>query len=194
VEIGKSFLFFGSNAEELKKIAADMAKDFLPADIFWLFDETKNATITVKEIAEFLPAAHLSALGKNGKIMIIFDASNITPQAQNKMLKTIEDAPAHTTFVLLATRDETVLSTIKSRCVQKYLPTPIDNKPLLPPEIVDTLKNIFGVEIDEKTLNIKQKHDIINALARVNRNAAANCNEKNAQDLIIMEILKCVKR
>jgi len=136
--------------------------------------------------------AHLAPVG-DSKLMIICDFATVTPQAQNKMLKTIEDAPAKTNFLLLATNIEPVLNTIKSRCVTTYLPVQKSAAPLVPKDIATTLEKVFGVKIDESILTAKQKQGILDILAKINRNVAANCNETNHKDLLIMEILKYAK-
>ncbi len=51
------------------------------------------------------------------KIYIVDEASKMTPQAQNALLKTIEEPPAYAVILLLADNPEILLPTIKSRCV-----------------------------------------------------------------------------
>ncbi|MDO4621373.1 MAG: DNA polymerase III subunit delta' [Eubacteriales bacterium] len=51
------------------------------------------------------------------KIYIVSDASKMTPQAQNAILKTIEEPPAYAIIMLLADNPEALLPTIRSRCV-----------------------------------------------------------------------------
>lgn len=51
------------------------------------------------------------------KIYIIQEAEKMTPQAQNALLKTIEEPPAYAVFILLCNATELVLPTILSRCV-----------------------------------------------------------------------------
>jgi len=182
----KSFLVIGQDIEALKKHAAGIIPAFNKADVFWLGND---GTIQVKETVQFMEKAHLCPVG-DGKLMIVCDFSCVTPQAQNKMLKTIEEAPARTTFLLLATNIEPVLSTIQSRCITIFLPRQDYNIPLLDSDITLTLSKTFGVKFDEKALNQKARHDILNALSEVNKRTAANCNEVNQKDLLIMEILK----
>ena len=187
-----STIVVGKDTAALLDYAHKFAAKFNPADIFWLTANEGAASIQVKETIDFIERAYLSPVG-DGKLMIIFDISTMTPQAQNKMLKTIEDAPARTSFILLATDLEPVLMTIRSRCMTKYLPITKHPETLIPKNIAETLKKMFHVELDEKTLNVQQKHDILNTLAKINRNIANNCNPTNQQDLLILEILKYAK-
>lgn len=55
------------------------------------------------------------------KIYIIQDAEKMTPQAQNALLKTIEEPPAYAVFILLTNSMEMMLPTIISRCVVLHM-------------------------------------------------------------------------
>lgn len=189
MDVGKSFLVISQNLDELTKYAEKFAKPYNRADVFYLRAGEGETTIQVKETNAFMDMCYLAPVG-DGKLMIIIDASTMTPQAQNKILKTVEDAPARTTFLLLATNGDKILNTVKSRCVTKYLPIEPNTNPLVGADILKTVKDVFGVEFDEKGLNTAKRYDIINAIAEVNRRVSANCNATNQSDLIIMEILK----
>ena len=55
------------------------------------------------------------------KVYIIPQADLMTPQAQNAILKTIEEPPAYAVVMLLADNPDALLPTISSRCVQLNL-------------------------------------------------------------------------
>lgn len=55
------------------------------------------------------------------KIYIIADADMMTVQAQNAILKTIEEPPEYAVILLLTENAETLLATIRSRCVMLKL-------------------------------------------------------------------------
>ena len=55
------------------------------------------------------------------KVYIIRQADMMTPQAQNAILKTIEEPPSYAVFLLLTENAETLLPTINSRCVMLKL-------------------------------------------------------------------------
>ena len=52
------------------------------------------------------------------KIYICNEAEKMTPQAQNALLKTLEEPPAYGIIILLTTSMEAMLPTIQSRCVK----------------------------------------------------------------------------
>ena len=50
------------------------------------------------------------------RVIIVDPAERITPAAANAMLKTLEEPPGHTVFVLISTAPEQLLETVISRC------------------------------------------------------------------------------
>ncbi|MGB7511155.1 MAG: DNA polymerase III subunit delta' [Pelodictyon phaeoclathratiforme] len=50
------------------------------------------------------------------KIFIISQAERLHPSAANKLLKLLEEPPAHVVFILVSSRPEALLPTIRSRC------------------------------------------------------------------------------
>lgn len=55
------------------------------------------------------------------KIYIIADADMMSVEAQNALLKTIEEPPEYAVIMLLTENAETLLPTIRSRCVMMKL-------------------------------------------------------------------------
>ena len=55
------------------------------------------------------------------KVYIVDEAEKMTQQAQNALLKTIEEPPSYAVILLLTTNQEAFLPTILSRCVQLKL-------------------------------------------------------------------------
>ena len=53
------------------------------------------------------------------KVYIIDEAHNLSPEAFNALLKTLEEPPAHVIFILATTESHKILTTISSRC-QRY--------------------------------------------------------------------------
>lgn len=73
------------------------------------------------------------------KIYIIPEADKMTEQAQNALLKTIEEPPAYAVLLLLTENSEKLLSTILSRCVM------LDLKPIQPKLIRNYLMEVKQV-------------------------------------------------
>lgn len=86
-------------------------------DIIYLHHE-KPASIGVEDIRTQL-TGDIQIRPYNGKykIYIIADAEKMTVQAQNAILKTIEEPPEYAVILLLTTNEQVFLDTIRSRCV-----------------------------------------------------------------------------
>ena len=78
----------------------------------------KPASIRVDEIEEQLVNdAYLTPYAADRKIYIVPDAQMMTVDAQNKLLKTLEEPPSYVTVFLLATSAQSLLPTIRSRTI-----------------------------------------------------------------------------
>ena len=62
------------------------------------------------------------------KVCIIDEAELMTTEAANALLKTLEDPPDHCLFLLISSRPELLLQTIRSRCIAlRFSPLPIND-------------------------------------------------------------------
>lgn len=64
------------------------------------------------------------------KVALVFEAERLHPTSANVFLKTLEEPPASTTIVLLTTRPQYLLPTIRSRCLHFRLPVSADRESL----------------------------------------------------------------
>lgn len=86
-------------------------------DIIHIRHEKPNS-IGVEDVREQLVGdVQIRPYNGNYKIYIISDAEKMTVQAQNAILKTIEEPPEYAVILLLATNEQVFLDTIRSRCV-----------------------------------------------------------------------------
>lgn len=72
--------------------------------------------IGVDEIRELIMALQSAAYEGGFRTVIIEEADSMTTQAQNSLLKTLEEPPPQTVFFLTATSTAALLPTIVSRC------------------------------------------------------------------------------
>ena len=63
-----------------------------------------------------IPEASRSPFEATMKVFIIEEAERMNPAAQNALLKTLEEPPQDTVFILISDREEELLETISSRC------------------------------------------------------------------------------
>jgi DNA polymerase-3 subunit delta' len=68
----------------------------------------------IREIV--VPEAARSPFEARMKVFIIEEAERMNPAAQNALLKTLEEPPADTVFILISDREDELLETIRSRC------------------------------------------------------------------------------
>lgn len=84
-------------------------------DIKRLRRESAKATIGVEELRVFREDMFLSAVESEHKIYIIEEADKMTPNAQNALLKVLEEPPPAVMILLLCEESDKILTTIKSR-------------------------------------------------------------------------------
>lgn len=90
-------------------------------DIIYVYHEKPNS-ISVEEIrTQVVNDVDIKPYQGPYKIYLISDAEKMTPQAQNALLKTIEEPPAYAIIILLTSNVDALLPTIVSRCVTLYL-------------------------------------------------------------------------
>lgn len=80
-----------------------------------------RATIPVDDIREMIRICSQYAYEGGNRAVIIRDAENMTVQAQNSLLKILEEPPRDTYFLLTTSHPEQLLTTVKSRCRQVKL-------------------------------------------------------------------------
>lgn len=85
-------------------------------DIIKVTHEKPN-TIGVEDIRKVTGDIAIKPYSSSRKIYIINEAEKMTVQAQNALLKTLEEPPAYAVILLLTTNVDTLLPTIQSRCV-----------------------------------------------------------------------------
>lgn len=114
------------------------------------------------------------------KIYIVDEAEKMTVQAQNALLKTIEEPPAYAVLMLLTANQDAFLPTILSRCVQLKL------KPLHDSVVKAYLMEKMGVgEIQA---------DVYAAFARGNLGKAIELASSEDFQLMYRRLLKMLKQ
>ena len=86
-------------------------------DIIYVSHEKPN-TISVDDIrTQVNNDVAIKPYSSRYKVYIINEAEKMTPQAQNAILKTLEEPPEYAVILLLVSNVNTLLPTILSRCV-----------------------------------------------------------------------------
>jgi DNA polymerase-3 subunit delta' len=91
--------------------------------------ERASRTISVEAVREVVRQTGYHHYSAKHRVVIIDPAEAMPASAANALLKTLEEPPAGTTFVLIATHARALLPTIVSRC-QRMRFSPLDNRDL----------------------------------------------------------------
>ena len=85
-------------------------------DIIRIIHEKPN-TIGVEDIRKLTGDIAVKPYAGKYKVYIVNEAEKMTVQAQNALLKTLEEPPEYAVILLLATNTDALLPTVLSRCV-----------------------------------------------------------------------------
>ena len=97
-------------------------------DIIYVTHEKPN-TLSVADIrSQLVNDVDVKPYSSRYKIYIVDEAEKMNQQAQNALLKTIEEPPAYAVIILLTTNADAFLPTILSRCVVLNLKVVSDDK------------------------------------------------------------------
>src|SRR6266478_7843428 len=88
------------------------------ADIHWIRPESKSRLITIDQMRELMQVINLKPTEGGYKLGIIVAADRLNVQAANAFLKTLEEPPPKSIFVLVSTEPQRILETIVSRCLR----------------------------------------------------------------------------
>lgn len=136
-QIGHSYMFLGIEGIGKKIIAKEFAKKILclnekkgcnrcksciefegnnHPDYAEIIPDGKN--IKIDQIREFQQNVFEKPVISSRKVYIIDDADMMTKEAQNCLLKTLEEPPSYVVIILIVANENKLLNTIKSRCTK----------------------------------------------------------------------------
>ncbi len=194
-KLSHSYLFIGTDGIGKKLIAKEFAKMMLctgeekycnlcksclefNSDNHPDFEIIKpdGNSLKIEQIREMQQKILESPIISQKKVYIIDNADLMTKEAQNCLLKTLEEPPEFVVIILIGSMESNFLSTIKSRCtiikfkdntneeIKKYLKNKynIDN-------ISDSMFEMFQGSIG-KAENVKDKQEIYDCIADIIEN------------------------
>lgn len=152
----------------------------------FIYIEPDGNNIKIEQIRQMQSKVIEKPIISNKKVYIINDAQNMTVEAQNCLLKTLEEPPEYITIILIASNENNLLSTIKSRCTIIHFDK-IENKELKEyatnaigiNNINENIINIFQGSIG-KAIRLKDKLDIYENI----ENIIKNMDNKNIIDIL----------
>ena len=117
-EVAKRILCLEKNMQDCKcKSCIEFDSDNNPD--FQLI-EASDGKIKIDQIREMQRKIAEKPIISSQKVYLIDDADTMTVEAQNCLLKTLEEPPEYITIILICSNEDTMLSTIKSRCTRMH--------------------------------------------------------------------------
>ncbi len=128
-EISHSYMFVGISGIGKSLFAREFAKKIICTDEASLvkFDANSNPdyveiepegkTIKIEQIRNIQTKIAEKPIVSQKKVYVINDADSMSEEAQNCLLKTLEEPPEYAIIILVASNESNLLATIKSRCV-----------------------------------------------------------------------------
>lgn len=112
-------------------------------DVISIAGEVEGKAITVDQVRQLRSDAYIRPNEGDRKIYLLEGVDTMRSEAQNAMLKLLEEGPVYAAFLLLCENPGGVLETIRSRCQQLPL------TPLTPGECLAYLKGRFPQQPEE---------------------------------------------
>ena len=113
----------------------------------FLYIEPDGNSIKIEQIRYLQRKIQEKPIISDRKVYIINDADKMTKEAQNCLLKTLEEPPEYALIILILSNENKLLNTIKSRCTKISF-----NK--LTSEDLQTYSRTNNLEINDTLLNI----------------------------------------
>lgn len=168
-KINHAYMFEGIDGIGKKKFAGELAKILLNTENVdsspdYININADGSSIKIAQIRK-LQTDIIIKPHKEYKIYIINEAEKMTVEAQNALLKTLEEPPEYAIMILITSNKERLLDTIKSRCeIIKFLPIPLlDLKKYLIDKGIEEqraqLLSVFSRGSIEKSLELSESAD-----------------------------------
>jgi len=140
-EVSHAYLFSGIDGIGKKKTAQEFAKALLCQDqsnkgcshcsictqidhgnypdVKIIGPKAGEASIKISQVRQMISELAIKPYSGNWRINIIDGAERMTPEAQNSLLKSLEEPLSYNIFILITSHIQSLLPTIRSRC-QSY--------------------------------------------------------------------------
>jgi len=141
-KISHSYMFIGTKGIGKKEFAKEFAKGILCTDetqkpckncksciefvnsnnpdYYEIGLDEEESSIKIETIRQMQKKVQELPIVSNRKVYIIDDSEYLTKDAQNCLLKTLEEPPEFVTIILIVANENKILNTIKSRCLKVY--------------------------------------------------------------------------
>ncbi|MBQ9314704.1 MAG: AAA family ATPase [Clostridia bacterium] len=123
-KVGHAYMFVGKEGIGKKLVAIAFAKQIMNLDGS-TFNESdfkiilpENDLIKVEQIRKIINEVYLKPVYSKHKVIVIDDADKMNANAQNALLKVLEEPPMYATLILVVSNKEKIIKTILSRVTE----------------------------------------------------------------------------
>jgi len=202
--ISHSYIFSGTNgigkflfAKEFAKAILCLADNNKPCNIckscesfenfnnpdITVINEQEN-TIKTEQIKNLVADVLEKPIQGKKKIYIINNSENMTKEAQNSLLKTLEEPPEYIIIILVTSNENSLINTIKSRCIKITFNSLTDDEikqyfNTISEEVSENMYKTFGGSI-EKALRFKNQEHIYDKINQL----LENIENKNELEIL----------
>lgn len=113
----QAYVYYDMEAENREQVIRDHAKRLHISPFDCVVVETEDASIGIAHIRTFIRTLSLAPQNGDYTAGILANAHLLTMEAQQALLKTLEEPPNHAYIFLGAEHDQQLISTIRSRCI-----------------------------------------------------------------------------
>lgn len=99
-------------------------------DVHWIGEDSKAKSLKIEEMRTLISQAGYKPYEGSWKLFVIMGADRLTVDASNALLKTLEEPPEQTVFVMLTESKSHLLETIQSRSFEIRLKPLEDLEPI----------------------------------------------------------------
>jgi DNA polymerase-3 subunit delta' len=85
-----------------------------------LVEPGETGTIKIEQVRDVVERVGYRPFEGRRRVVIIDEADGLVPAAQNALLKTLEEPPPSSIFVLVTARVDMLLPTVRSRCIRLW--------------------------------------------------------------------------
>jgi DNA polymerase-3 subunit delta' len=117
-----------------KRIARGVHADVL------VIEPGDSGSIKVDQVREAIDRTAYRPFEGRRRLVVVDEADALIPEAQNALLKTLEEPPSASVFVLITARPDVLLPTVRSRCQRLRF------GPLAPADVAGVLMREHGID------------------------------------------------
>ena len=125
----------GDDESDMAKVLEEKRRDFFSPYVF-----AKKASIRIARARAVIRRANTKPFGSTHNVFIFVDAHTMREEAQNSLLKLVEEPPERAVLIFITPNPDTILYTIRSRCQR------VRFGPLEEPVVASVLTDYYGFD------------------------------------------------